>query len=87
LNGNVYSIENIIINNIKDNDMINIGDNALKKIVSVLKDNTDGLTITEIVYKTKLSRSAVRTSLSNLEGGNKVSIKKIGMAKVYSLKK
>ena len=67
--------------------MINIDDNALKKIVSVLKVNNDGLTITEIVSKTKLSRSAVRTALANLDGGDKVSIKKIGMAKVYSLKK
>jgi len=86
LNGNVYSIENVVINNIGNDNMINIGDNAVKKIVSVLQVNVEGLTITEIVSKTKLGRSAVRTALANLEGGSKVLIKKIGMAKVYSIK-
>jgi DNA-binding transcriptional regulator GbsR (MarR family) len=86
LNGNVYSIKNVVINNIGDDNMINIGDNVPKRIVSVLKVNASGLTITEIVSKTKLGRSAVRTALANLEGGSKVLIKKIGMAKVYSIK-
>lgn len=86
MNGNVYSIENVVINNIGNDNMINIGDNAVKKIVSVLQVNVEGLTITEIVSKTKLGRSAVRTALANLEGGSKVLIKKIGMAKVYSIK-
>jgi DNA-binding transcriptional regulator GbsR (MarR family) len=85
LNGNVYIIQSVI-DNIGDNNMVNIGDNTLKKIVSILKVNTEGLTITEIVYKTKQGRSAVRTALANLEGGNRVSIKKIGMAKLYSIK-
>lgn len=67
--------------------MNNIGDKHLNKIVSVLKNNPEGLTITEIVNKTNLSRSTVRTALANLEGGNRVSIKKIGMAKVYTLKR
>jgi DNA-binding transcriptional ArsR family regulator len=75
------------VNNIGDNNMLNIDDKLIKKIVSILKNNSEGLTITEIVYKTKLGRSAVRTALAKLEGGNKVLIKKIGMAKVYSLKK
>ena len=66
--------------------MNNIGDKYLNKIVSVLKNNSDGLIIAEIVDKTNLSRSAVRTALAQLDGGDKVSIKKIGMAKVYSLK-
>jgi DNA-binding IclR family transcriptional regulator len=67
--------------------MNNIGDKHLNKIVSVLKNNPEGLTITEIVNKTNLSRSTVRTALANLEGGNRVSIKKIGMAKAYTLKR
>ena len=91
MNGNVYIREDIVVyrigNNIGDNLMINIGDKRLNKIVSVLKSNFEGLTITDIVNKTNLSRSAVRTALANLEGADKVSIKQIGMAKVYSLKK
>ena len=69
--------------------MNNIGYKHLNKIVSILKSkiNSGGLTITDIVNKTNLSRSAVRTALANLDGGNKVSIKKIGMAKVYSLRR
>jgi DNA-binding transcriptional regulator GbsR (MarR family) len=86
LNGNVYIIEDIVINNIGDNNMINIVDDSLKRVVSVLRVNSDGLTITEIVYKIKLGRSAVRTALAKLEGGDKVSVKKVGMAKLYSLK-
>ena len=59
--------------------------NVVDKVVSVLK-NSDGLTITEIVKKTKFTRSAIRTALAKLDGGDKVSFRKIGMAKVYSLK-
>ena len=67
--------------------MNNIGDKALDKIVFILKNASGGLTITEIVDKTNLSRSVVRIALAQLDGGDKVSIKKIGMAKVYSFKK
>ena len=67
--------------------MLKIGDNiVIMRVVHSLRSNSQGFTITDIVSKTKLSRSAVRTALAKLEGGNKVSIKKIGMAKVYSLK-
>jgi len=44
-----------------------------------------GLSITDIVKLTNLSRSAVRTNLARLEGANKVKARKIGMAKVYIL--
>lgn len=56
------------------------------KIIQVLKQNPrKGLTITELVLLSKLSRSALRTALAKLEGAKKVSIRKVGMAKVYSL--
>jgi len=61
-------------------------DKAVDKIDSVLK-NSNNLTITEIVDETKLNRSAIRTALAKLEGAEKVSVRKIGMAKVYSLNK
>ncbi len=60
-------------------------DKPVNKVVSILK-NSDGLTITEIVKKTKLNRSSIRTTLAKLDGAYKVFIRKIGMAKVYSLK-
>lgn len=59
----------------------------VKKIQEVLRARADaGLTITELVKLSKLTRSAVRTTLAKLEGAKKVSIRKIGMAKVYILK-
>ena len=91
MNGKLYIRYDIVVyrigDKIGDDDMNKIGDKALNKIVSILKNNSGGLTITEIVNKTNLGRSAVRTTLAQLDGGNKVSIKKIGMAKVYSFKK
>ena len=61
-------------------------DEAVDKVDTVL-NNSNNLTITEIVDKTKFSRSAIRTALAKLEGAGKVYIRKIGMAKVYSLNK
>ena len=59
-------------------------DNAVEKVYSILK-SSDGLTITDIVKKTKLNRSAIRTALAKLDGAGKVSVRKVGMAKVYLL--
>jgi len=59
--------------------------NAEKDIVGFLRKNSNGLTITELVSMSKLSRSTVRVVLARLEGGNKTSFREIGMAKVYRL--
>jgi predicted transcriptional regulator len=56
-----------------------------EKIIKIMHDHITGLSITEIVTLTKISRSAVRTNLARLEGANKVKARKIGMAKVYIL--
>ena len=62
-----------------------MSDNVVNNIDEILKENDNGgLTITELVKISKLSRSAVRTALAKLEGAGKVSIRIIGMAKVYS---
>ncbi len=59
-------------------------DKAVNKVSEILKkDSNNGLIITELVDISKLSRSAVRTALAFLEGAGEVSIRKIGMAKVY----
>ncbi|MBU2497216.1 MAG: hypothetical protein KJ767_04110 [Nanoarchaeota archaeon] len=58
------------------------------KIINILKKNLErGLTITELVKISKLTRSAIRTILARLEGAGEVSIRKVGIAKVYSLKR
>ncbi len=54
-------------------------------ITKLMHDNNTGFSITELVLKTNLSRSAVRTYLAHLEGANKITVRKIGMAKVYYL--
>ena len=59
--------------------------NAEKSIVGFLKKNSTGLTITELVSMSSLSRSTVRVVLARLEGGKKISFREIGMAKVYVL--
>lgn len=59
-----------------------------KKIINILKKNSEkGLTITELVKISKLTRSAIRTILARLEGAGKVFIRKVGMVKVYVLKR
>lgn len=57
-----------------------------KKVISCLKENRNGCSITEIVSKTKLSRSAIRTALAKLSGERIVSHRNIGIAKVYSIR-
>ncbi len=62
-----------------------VGDDAVNNIIKTLTKNPEGLTITEIVEKTGKPRSFVRTQLAKLEGGNKVVIRNVGMAKIYKL--
>ena len=62
-------------------------DKNTKKIIEILeKESTSGLTITELVKTSKLSRHIVLKTLAQLEGADKVRIRKAGMAKIYSLK-
>ena len=59
----------------------------MEKIIKILKkESPGGLTITELVKNSKLSRHIVLKFLAHLEGANKVSIRIAGMAKIYSLK-
>ncbi len=53
----------------------------------ILKKNPSGLTITDLVKKSKLSRSTIRNMLSRLEGAGEIHFTKIGMAKIYNFKK
>jgi len=57
-------------------------------MIKILNKNLEkGLTITELVKKSNLSRSAIRTVLARLEWAGKVSVRKAGMAKIYALTK
>jgi len=56
------------------------------KVLKILKKNNEnGLTITDLVKKSKLSRHAVKTALLRLEGAKKVYFKKIITGKFYFL--
>jgi predicted transcriptional regulator len=62
-------------------------DEIVDKTIRILEKNkVKGLTITELVKISKLSRHKVLTALAKLEGGNEVFIRKVGMAKIYILR-
>lgn len=63
-----------------------MGNKEMEEIVRLLKKNSQGLTITELVDKSKFSRSLVRIVLARLEGANSVLVRKVGMAKVYTVR-
>ena len=72
----------ILVNNFK---MVKKEDGD-KKILSALKKTAGGLSITEIVENTNLTRSYVRVAIARLEGAGRVKLRKVGMAKLYSIK-
>ena len=55
------------------------------KVYQILSEHKQGATITELTELSSIPRSAVRIQLARLEGANKVTLRKIGMAKVYFL--
>jgi len=58
------------------------------KVIKILeKNNENGLSITELVKKSKLSRHAVKTALLRLEGAKKVYFRKVITGKFYFLGK
>ncbi len=78
---------NFINFNVNINGLIKMNDENMKKIIKFLKEKPiNGLTITELVKTSKLSRHIVLTALAKLEGANKVFIRNAGMAKIYFLK-
>lgn len=54
-----------------------------KKIISELKKNPAGFTVSELSKKIKLSRQTIANSFAFLEGAKKVKIRQVGMAKIY----
>ncbi len=58
----------------------------LVKIINVLKKHKDGLWISEISRKTKLSRNTVNVYINRLMGQNKVNVKLLGNMKFVFIK-
>ena len=57
-----------------------------EKIIELLKKNNSGLTIAEISKLLKIARNTASIHLAKLEGAKQITIRKVGMAKIYSLK-
>ena len=54
-----------------------------EKIITELKKNSTGYTISELSKKLNLSRQTVANCFAFLEGAQKVNIRNVGMAKIY----
>jgi len=57
-----------------------------EKIINLPKENSSGLTIAEISKLLKVTRNTASVHLAKLEGAKHIMIRKVGMAKIYSLK-
>ncbi len=58
-----------------------------KKVLETLEKSPTGLSISEIAEKSKLHRNTVATVIKKLQDKGEVELKKVGLAKVYYLKK
>ena len=56
--------------------------NEIKKVLKTIKAN-NGLTITELVEESNVSRGQVRISLAYLLGADKIIERSVGMSKLY----
>jgi len=56
------------------------------KILECLKLNLSGLTITDLERESGLKRCEIRIAIAFLLGAEKITERKIGMAKLYILK-
>ena len=58
-------------------------DKIREKIIKELKKNSKGFTISELAKKMNLSRQTIANCFAFLEGAEKVTIRQVGMAKIY----
>jgi len=54
-----------------------------EKIIDELKKKKEGYTISELAKKLKTSRNTVAIAFAFLEGACKVTVRQVGMAKIY----
>ena len=59
----------------------------IKIITEAIKKEKNGLSITELVDKTPLSRGQIRTALAISLGAGLIVERKVGMTKLYYIKK
>ena len=56
-------------------------------IKNLLIKNKEGMTITDLHKVSELSKSAIRDALAELRGSGEIEFRKIGMCKLYGIKK
>jgi len=54
-----------------------------RKVITELKKNSAGFTVSELSKKLNLSRHTIANSFAFLEGAKEVKIRQVGMAKIY----
>lgn len=64
----------------------NNSSNAVEKIREALEKNKLGLSITDLVRETDVSRGQIRTALAFLLGSQEIVERQTGMTKLYFLK-
>jgi len=62
-------------------------DKVIKSIITLLKKDNRGITITDLVKKTGFSRSTIIQRLALLQGAKKLIIRQVSGAKLHYLKK
>ena len=62
-------------------------DKVTKSIITLLKKDNRGITITDLVKKTGFSRSTIIQRLALLQGAKKLIIRKVSGAKLHYWKK
>lgn len=58
-------------------------DKNRERIIKELKKDSKGFTVSELAKKLNLSRQTIANCFAYLEGANKVTIRQVGMAKIY----
>lgn len=52
-------------------------------VITLLKQNREGLTVIEIATQLKISRNTVAVALAELKGAGQIRIRPVGMAKLH----
>ena len=57
-----------------------------KRVLKLLKENRDGLTVQEIARALKVSRNTIPIVLAELKGAKKIRSRPVGKAKLHYIK-
>ncbi len=55
-----------------------------ERVIKELKKNPNGFTVSELSRKLNISRQTIANCFAFLEGAQKIKIRRVGMAKIYT---